>query len=164
MRPVLPLVTLALSAAPLLGACSALSAVPVDVDGTYDRARGGTLVVGVSEHPPWVDIDEEGGGATGIEADLVKSFAESIDAEVEWRQGPESVLATGIRDGELDIVIGGLTTSAPWSSHMALTRPYAKVPSGGGQEEQMVMGVRMGENELLVELERHLAREQGEIR
>lgn len=164
MRPVVPLVALALSAAPVLGACGVLSAIPVDADGTYDRARGGTLVVGVSEHPPWVDIDEESGRATGIEADLVTSFAEGIDAEVEWRPGPESVLATGLKDGQLDLVIGGLTTSAPWSSHMALTRPYASVPSAGGNEEKMVMGVRMGENELLVELERHLARAQGEVR
>ncbi|QGU03549.1 transporter substrate-binding domain-containing protein [Corynebacterium comes] len=145
----------------VLGGCGA---IPVDVDGTFDRARGGTLVVGVSEHQPWVVIDEETSEATGIEADLIRSFAGDIDAEVEWRPGPESVLATGIKDGELDIVIGGLTTSSPWSSLMAMTRPYAKVPSAGGQEEQMVMGVRMGENELLSELERHLAREQGEVR
>lgn len=164
MRPVIPLVALALTAAPLLGACGALSALPVDVDGTYDRARGGTLVVGVSEHRPWVDLDEATGEAVGIEADLIRSFAEGIDAEVQWRPGPESVLAEDIRNGEMDIIVGGFTTSAPWSSHMALTRPYAKVPSPGGQEEEMVMAVRTGENELLVELERHLAREQGEVR
>lgn len=60
-----------------------------------------------------------------------------------------------IKEGQLDVVVGGLTKKSPWSTHMALTRPYA---------EDLVMGVRMGENELQVALERYLAREHGEIR
>jgi polar amino acid transport system substrate-binding protein len=158
MRPTVRLAALFLSAAPLLSACGTIAALPADVDGTYDRASDGNLVVGVSEHLPWVNVDDDTGEVTGIEADLLNSFARSINAEIEWHPGPESVLAEQIRDGEVDIVVGGLTTSAPWSSHMALTRSYATV-----EEENMVMGVRLGENELLVALERHLAREHGEI-
>lgn len=149
MRVLLPL-PLAL----LLVGCTAL---PVDVEGTFDRASGGTLVVGVSEHPPWVHVDDEG-RVTGSEADLITSFADSIDADVEWTAGPESVLADKVRRGEVDVVVGGLTASSPWMSSMALTRPYQTVAG-----EKMVMGVRLGENELLVNLERHLAREFGEI-
>ena len=147
-------VLLLLTAAALLGGCSAL---PADVAGTFDRASGGTLVVGVSEHRPWTHVDDEG-RVTGSEADLITSFAESIDATVDWAPAPESVLATKVKDGEVDVVIGGLTATSPWSSFMALTRPYQTVG-----EEKMVMGVRLGENELLVNLERHLAREFGEI-
>ena len=134
----------------LLSACGA---IPADSEGTLDRATGGTLVVGVSEHRPWTTI-EDSGAITGTEADLITGFAESIDAEIEWHTGPESVLADQTEEGELDVVIGGLTSEAPWSDKMALTRPYS-----GDQ----VMGLRMGENELLVALERHLAREHGEI-
>lgn len=158
MRPTVRLAALLLSALPLLSACGIVSSIPADVDGTYDRARDGTLVVGVSEHPPWVNVDGDTGEVTGSEADLLNSFAQSINAEIEWRPGPESVLAERIKDGEVDLVVGGLTTTAPWASHMALTRPYAVV-----EGENMVMGVRLGENELLVALERHLAREHGEI-
>lgn len=158
MRPVMRLSALFFVAAPLLSACGGLSAIPMDVEGTYDRARDGTLVVGVSEHPPWVNIDGDSGEVTGSEAELLNSFAQSINAKIEWRPGPESVLAERIKDGEVDVITGGLTTTAPWSSHMALTRPYAVV-----EGEDMVMGVRLGENELLVALERHLAREHGEI-
>ncbi|MDO5668459.1 MAG: transporter substrate-binding domain-containing protein [Corynebacterium sp.] len=134
----------------MLGACGS---IPADTEGTLDRATGGTLVVGVSEHRPWTTIGDDG-DITGTEADLISSFAETIDADIEWHTGPESVLAELIEEGELDIVIGGLTTDAPWSDAMALTRPYT-----GDQ----VMGLRMGENELMVALERHLAREHGEI-
>lgn len=46
---------------------------------------------------------------------------------------------------------------------MALTRPYTTVTSESGSDEKMVMGVPMGENKLMVELERYLARAEGEI-
>lgn len=144
----------------LLTGCSA---VPADAEGTLDRARGGTLVVGVSEHPPWTDVNEATGEVSGSEAELVKGFADSIGADIDWEVGPESVLAGKIKQGEVDVIIGGLTTSSPWSTHMALTRSYNSVDSAGGQTENMVMGVRMGENELMIALERHLAREHGEI-
>ncbi|MDO5513358.1 transporter substrate-binding domain-containing protein [Corynebacterium sp.] len=132
---------------------AACGAIPADSEGTLDRARGGTLVVGVSEHRPWTTI-EESGAVTGTEVDLITAFADSIDADIEWHTGPESVLADLTEDGELDVVIGGLTSESPWADKMALTRPYS-----GDQ----VMGLRMGENELLMTLERHLAREHGEI-
>ena len=62
-----------------LGACGA---IPADTEGTLDRATGGTLVVGVSEHHPWTTIGDAG-EITGTEADLITSFAESIDADIE---------------------------------------------------------------------------------
>lgn len=133
--------------------------IPADVEGTFDRASEGTLVVGVAEHQPWTDIDDATGQVTGIEADLISGFADSINAEIHWESGPESVLAQDMKDGHIDILIGGLTTSSPWSSHLALTRAYTTLNSG----DKMVMGVPLGENELLVELETHLAREYGEI-
>lgn len=138
----------------LLAGCTS---IPADSMGTLDRATGGTLVVGVSEHPPWTVVSEDG-EYSGSEVDLIESFADSIDAEVEWHTAPESVLAGRISEDELDIVIGGLTTSSPWTTHMATTRSYAQVDG-----EDMVMGVRLGENELMVALERHLAQEHGEI-
>ena len=159
--PEKPIALAAFGAAAL--ALAGCSAIPADSLGTYDRASGGNLVVGVSEHAPWAVVNDDTGAVTGSEAELIESFATGIDAEIDWQPGPESVLASQIRAGELDIVIGGLTTSSPWSSHMALTRAYTTVPAEDGATENMVMGVRLGENELLTELERHLARVEGEI-
>lgn len=115
-------------------------------------------MVGVSEHPPWTDISDTG-EYSGYEVDLIRGFAKHVNAEIEWQQAPESVLAERIKNGEVDVVIGGLTDSSPWSSHMALTRPYADI-----EGEKMVMGTPLGENAFLVELERHLAGEFGELR
>ncbi|WJY67016.1 transporter substrate-binding domain-containing protein [Corynebacterium auris] len=146
--------------ASLLGACGS---IPADSEGTYDRARGATLVVGVSEHHPWAVVDDGTGEVTGVEADVVRGFADSIGADVEWKVGPESVLADWVDKGEADVMIGGLTASSPWSDTVALTRPYTTVESAAGEKEKMVMAVPMGENKLLVALERYLAREAGEI-
>lgn len=153
-------------AAALLCAAAPLSAcgdIPADSVGTYDRATDGDLVVGLSEHTPWAEYDRESGATRGSEVELVEGFADSINADVQWRPGPESVLAESIKKGDIDILIGGLTTSSPWSTHMALTRPYGETTAHDGSTEKMVMGVRLGENKLLTELERHLAREAGEI-
>ena len=138
----------------LLSACSA---IPADTEGTLSRTQNGTLVVGVSEHHPWTNVSDEG-EYSGSEVDLILGFADSINAQIEWQHAPESILAERVKNGEVDVVIGGLTDSSPWSSHMALTRPYTEVDG-----EKMVMGTRLGENQVLVELERHLAEEFGEM-
>lgn len=135
-------------------ALTACGSIPADSAGTLDRARGGTLVVGVSENEPWTDVDDHTGEVSGSESELIEGFADTIDAEVEWVPGSESVLAEQIKEGELDVIIGGLTKKSPWTSHMALTRPYTN---------DNVMGVQMGENALQVALERYLAEESGEI-
>lgn len=136
--------------------CSCAS-IPIDSEGTLERARGNELAVGISENQPWTEIIAAG-EYSGIEVDLIKGFADSIDAEVKWQNAPESVLANRVKNGQLDVVIGGLSSSSPWSSHMALSRPYSKVDGEG-----KVMGIRLGENELMTALERYLAQEFGEI-
>lgn len=143
----------ALASVAILGGCAS---IPADSEGTLSRAEEGILVVGVSEHPPWTQVSDAG-ELSGSEVDLVRGFADSINAEIEWHVEPESVLASQIQEGDLDVVIGGLTDSSPWMSHMALTRPYREVDG-----ENMVMGTRLGENELLVALERYLADEFDE--
>lgn len=159
MRRSLRMAALVLGAS-LLGGCGS---IPADPDGTLSRASGGTLVVGVSEHVPWTDVDDDTGEVTGTEADLVRGFADSIDARVEWKAAPESVLVGWMEDGEIDVMIGGLTAASPWASKVALTRPYTTVESPEDAKEKMVMAVPMGENKLMVALERYLAREEGEI-
>ena len=146
-----------------LASCSTIPAIPADADGTYNRVAGGTLVVGVSPREPWTIVDTQraemrgGAGAVrGTDAELVEKFAREIGADVQWRVGSESDLARWIEDREVDIAIGGLAQDAPWEDSMALTRPYK--PTGG-----TVMGVGLGENRMLTELERFLSREAGEI-
>lgn len=141
----------------LLAGCGS---IPADPEGTLDRVRGGFLRVGVSPHPPWTDVSGPVDGEqrpTGSEVELVTAFAESLDAEVHWTAGGEEELVGALSEGKLDLVIGGLTGTSPWSSHAAITRPYVTVPGADGSEEMHVMAAPMGENAFLVALERFLA-------
>lgn len=115
MRALLPLV---LTAAALLAACQ----YPRDVEGTLDRADGGTMRVGVSDNEPWVNLD--GSQPSGVEPEIVRRFAETIDAEIQWIQGDSEELVGALEGGQLDVVIAGFTRTSEQRRKVALTRPY----------------------------------------
>lgn len=148
-----------LCASLLLGGCGAY---PKDAAGTYERAAGGTLVVGVSPHEPWTSVEPVTGKVGGSEADLIQGFAEEMGAQVDYRVGAESQLAEWLDDGDIDVAIGGFQSDSPWTDKIAFTRPYETVDTPD-DSRKMVMGVRRGENRMLVELERYLGEETGEL-
>jgi len=95
---------------------------PRDPEGTLDRVEGGTMRIGVVHHPPWVDVG--GKEPRGGEPRLIRQFAEQLNAEIEWVEGTESELVEVMDGFQLDVLIGGLTRSSPFSKKVALTRPY----------------------------------------
>ncbi len=109
---------LAIVLALTLAACG----IPRDPEGTLARVSGGIMRVGVTEAPPWVELGDA--SPDGIEVRLVERFAEEINAEIEWVNGPENENFGALRVRELDLVIGGLTTETPWSSEAGITHPY----------------------------------------
>lgn len=139
---------------------------PDDVDGTLDRVRdGGTLRVGVSEEEPYVILD--GPRPRGVEVRLVTGFAGREGATVRYERGGEESLVERLHAGELDVVIGGLTSRNPAKKQVAPTRPYAETETRVGDEtmtEKHVMFVRAGENAMLVALERYLLNRREPIR
>jgi polar amino acid transport system substrate-binding protein len=96
---------------------------PADPEGTLDRVEGGTMRVGVIHEPPWV-ILEEGRDPAGVEPELVRRFAETIDAEIEWVEGTEADLAAAAGGFQIDLIIGGLTREFPYVHDVAMTAPY----------------------------------------
>jgi polar amino acid transport system substrate-binding protein len=107
-----------------LGACQ----YPRDPEGTLDRVTGGTLRVGISPSDPWVTLEENQPPA-GVEVELIKEFASTVDAEVEWVKGSESDLMEALHGRRLDVVIAGLTRRSVWMNSAALTRPYLTTQS-----------------------------------
>lgn len=95
---------------------------PRDVEGTLDRVEGGTMRVGVSDNEPWVNLD--GPQPTGVEPEIVRRFAASIDAKVEWVQGDSEELVEALETGQLDVVIAGITRTSEYRRKVGLTRPY----------------------------------------
>jgi polar amino acid transport system substrate-binding protein len=139
----------------LLAGCGV--SIPADPDGTLERVSGGVLRVGVSPNEPWTDVS--GTEPSGTEVELITEFAESLDAEVEWRTGGEESLMADLEQGALDVVVGGLTAASPWAEKAALTTPYTFVVDLEGTQEAHVVAAPLGENAFLVTLERFLLEE-----
>jgi ABC-type amino acid transport substrate-binding protein len=150
---------LLLAALVFLSGCATF---PADPEGTLQKVRGGILRVGASANGDWVRISAPGSGSVpssdvqGTEADLVKRFAMQLGAGVEWVAGSEQVLAEELKQGALDLVIGGMDDRTPWVSHAGLTRPYAESRDRRGALHKHVMLVPLGENAFLLELDKFL--------
>lgn len=136
----------------LLTGCGAH--IPTDPDGTLDAVRGGELRAGVSPSDGLIDLD--GAEPAGDEAEAIRAFAETLDAEVSWTIGSEEALVRGLEDGELDLVAGGLTDQTPWVDKAGVTRGYREVTDAEGRRHLLVMLVPLGENAFLSELEAFL--------
>jgi len=134
--------------------------IPRDPNGTLDRVRGGILRVAVSHNPPFTDALGEG-DPTGTEVEIVRAFAEKLDAAVEFTLGGEESLVEDMHLGKHDLLIGGLTDKSPWFDKVALTGPYLTVDDPEGTERNIVMAVPLGENDLLFELEDFLQRSKA---
>ncbi|OYO21263.1 ABC transporter substrate-binding protein [Enemella dayhoffiae] len=139
------------------------SAIPRDPEHTLERIRSERVLrLGVSPNPPWTTV--EGNRVGGTEVDLVRSFATVQGAVLETVVGGEEPLIKRMERGEVDVLVGGLTTANKWSNKVGSTRAYARSVDPEGKTERHVMAVRLGENRLLSELERHLDRSRGALR
>jgi polar amino acid transport system substrate-binding protein len=132
--------------------------IPTDPDGTLERVRStGELRVGVSPHPPFTTLPsqpEEDPG--GTEVDLVEGFASAQGAEAVYVVEGEEELVRLLDEGQLDVMVGGLTSKTPWAKKdVATTRPYLTTRENGKDVKHVMAAVR-GENALLSELERYL--------
>jgi polar amino acid transport system substrate-binding protein len=119
--------------------------LPRDPETTLERVIGGTMRVGVSEHDPWVVLDKDRPG--GVEAELVRRFAEELDAEIEWVEGEVEELASALHVGEIDLLIAGLTSRSKIASEAALTHPYLTtqvvVATPPGREVEDIAGLEV---------------------
>lgn len=126
--------------------------LPVDPDGTLDRIDAGVMRVGASPSGTLVTVD--GTTVSGELADLVSGFAQHRGAQVEWTVGSEEDLVTGLEEGALDLVIGGMTDATPWADRVSVTRGYPRIPGSGGRP--VVVLLPMGENGTQAALQRYL--------
>ena len=77
--------------------------------------------VGITEHDPWTILEGE---PEGVEVELLERFADDLDATIEWTEGSEQELFGALADGSLDVVIGGLTATNPYSKEATFTHPF----------------------------------------
>jgi polar amino acid transport system substrate-binding protein len=134
-----------------LASCGAVSALPKDPEGALERIRSThVLRAGISHNPPWTRT--QGGEPSGVEADLVRGFAYSLRARVEWTENGEQPLLEGLGKQQLDLVAAGGTTKSPWKKTVGVSQSYATSPTG----EKQVVFAAAGENGLLLALDRFI--------
>lgn len=126
---------LALVAALGLVACD----IPRDPEGTLQRVRGTEMLVGATESDPFV-IFENGEPSAGVEVRLIEELASDFDATVTWVTGSEEQLLSALEVGELDLVIGGFTSTNPWSANVTFTHPYLTTFTGIGVPDDDQVG------------------------
>jgi polar amino acid transport system substrate-binding protein len=134
----------------VIGLTGVACGIPRDPEATLDRVTGGTLVVGVTESDPWTILegDEPTGG---VEVRLIEDFARSIDAEIEWIAGSEEELFGALELGELDLAIGGFSSTNLWSSKITFTHPYLTTFATVGVPEQDQVATDIAGIEVAVE-------------
>jgi polar amino acid transport system substrate-binding protein len=145
------LVLVTLLAALLAAGCQ----YPRDPDGTLNRVEGGVMRVGVTAADPWVLLegDEPSGG---VEVELARRFARDVGARIEWVHGSEEELVDAAKEGQVDLILAGLTSKSRWKKDVAFTRPYVETrtvvgaPAGASYPDDLAgvpVAVKLGTEE-----------------
>lgn len=134
----------------LLSLVSSCDSFPTDTYGTYEEIENGIFLVGYTENPPWIYSTPE--GPAGIEADIVKSFAASLDAEIKWIHKNEASLFRELEKHNLHLIVAGINSKSPWNSHVGITSSYIE-----HEGQKYVIAVPPGEHRFLLNLQQFLA-------
>jgi polar amino acid transport system substrate-binding protein len=110
-------------AAILTGTVTACSPYPADIGGSLEQAQQNALEVGVSDAPPWIEWNE--GAPVGVEADIIRQFAEAEGLQIRWVQRDETTLMAALEHGEIHLLAAGLTKTTPWKRHVSLSEPIS---------------------------------------
>lgn len=101
---------------------------PKDARGTLEQVRAGErpLRVGWSLAEPWVGAGAGDGGPAGVEPDLLRDWAGSVGARIEWVPGSEAQLVSALQGNALDVAVAGFADGGPWGAKIGQTQPYLK--------------------------------------
>lgn len=99
---------------------------PRDAKETLQQVREGQrpLRVGWAAAEPWVRMEAGPDGPRGLEPDLVRAWAASIGAQIQWESGSEAQLVRALQRNALDIGIAGFSDDTPWGSRTGQSQPY----------------------------------------
>ena len=95
---------------------------PKDPHNTLEKIKGDTIRVGIAESGQWASYKDH--SAQGLEAEIIKTYAQQINATIKWIPGAQEDLINLMKKYEIDIAIGGFTNSSVFKKHAALTQPF----------------------------------------
>lgn len=141
----------------LLFVITSCTEYPKDTYQTFEEVKNGTLLVGYTINPPWVFETEN--GLDGIEVHIIKDFAKTINANINWIKKNEQSLLDDLQHRNLHLVISGLTTTSPWRKRVGMTKSYIWHGS-----QKYTLAVPPGEIRFLFEIEKFLDNYKKEIK
>lgn len=95
---------------------------PKDPNHTLDKMKNQTVRVGISESSGLATISEA--GPTGVEVELIKGYAQTINSKIEWVKGSQEQIVGLLKEHQVDVAIGGYSKQTAFKKHIGLTRPY----------------------------------------
>ena len=101
-------------------ATSGTSASPV-LDRIQQR---GELVVGTMGNMPPLNMTSKDGEIFGLEADLARMLAEAMDVKVKFVTKPFNELLPALQNGQVDMVLSGMTITPERNRKVAFIGPY----------------------------------------
>ena len=120
---------------------------PKDPGNTLKTVTNGTLRAGIAEAGKWASLEND--SAAGIEPELLRKYAQSINAEIEWTPASQDQLIKLLHEDEIDIAIGGFVKKSPFKKEAGWTRPHqtekikigapAEVPIPQDVEDQKIL-------------------------
>lgn len=110
----------------LLGAYPPLvSAVDASPSPVIDRIlKRKALVVGTAGNMPPLNMATRDGKIIGLEADLAKMMAEAMAVELKLKRIPFGDLLEALEEGEVDLVMSGMTITPERNLKVAFAGPY----------------------------------------
>jgi polar amino acid transport system substrate-binding protein len=86
--------------------------------------ESGELRVGLSGNQPPLNMTNKSGEIIGLEVDLMKALAQSMGLTVRFVVKPFADLIPAIENGEVDVVISGMTITPERNARVAFVGPY----------------------------------------
>ncbi len=113
----------------LLGACNGIegnvNAAKASPSPVLDRiASRGELIVGTAGTMPPLNMTTKDGKIIGIEADMAKYIASSMDVKLTIKPMPFYELLPALEAGKIDMVISGMTITGQRNMKVAFAGPY----------------------------------------
>lgn len=100
-------------------------AVSASASPVLDRIQQrGELIVGTMGNMPPLNMTAKNGDIFGLEPDLARMMAEAMDVNVKFVTKPFNELLPALQNGEVDMVLSGMTITPERNRKVAFVGPY----------------------------------------
>jgi polar amino acid transport system substrate-binding protein len=107
-----------------LGACQSFPTTGAGSDRLDRVIESRELRVGLSGSQPPLNMKDKRGEIIGLEVDVVKALADAMGLEVRLVVKPFADLIPALEEGEVDLVISGMTITPERNARVAFAGPY----------------------------------------